>query len=180
MTEKITSVSSMPKKVKKTTSRSEAEQAAVRELVKAARARGEDLTGPDGLLKSITATVLETALEEELTEHLGHEKHQVPTAENGNIRNGTRPKTVLTDAAGEVTIAVPRDRAGTFEPVMSHAPAIVIGPRMAITVPLGSIAALNGSGIDITVCRKRLISVPGRESIRLPASAGDCRPRFRG
>lgn len=118
MTEKITSVSSMPKKVKKTTSRSEAEQAAVRELVKAARARGEDLTGPDGLLKSITATVLETALEEELTEHLGHEKHQVPTAENGNIRNGTRPKTVLTDAAGEVTIAVPRDRAGTFEPVI--------------------------------------------------------------
>ncbi|GMA40343.1 hypothetical protein GCM10025883_23880 [Mobilicoccus caccae] len=118
MTEKITSVSSMPKKVKKTTSRSEAEQAAVRELVKAARARGEDLTGPDGLLKSITATVLETALEEELTEHLGHEKHQVPSAENGNIRNGTRPKTVLTDAAGEVTIAVPRDRAGTFEPVI--------------------------------------------------------------
>ena len=118
MTGKITSVSSMPKKVKKTTSRSEAEQAAVRELVKAARARGEDLTGPDGLLKSITATVLETALEEELTEHLGHEKHQVPTAENGNIRNGTRPKTVLTDAAGEVTIAVPRDRAGTFEPVI--------------------------------------------------------------
>lgn len=118
MTEKITSVSSMPKKVKKTTSRSEAEQAAVRELVKAARARGEDLTGPDGLLRSIAATVLETALEEELTEHLGHEKHRVPTAENGNIRNGTRPKTVLTDAAGEVTIAVPRDRAGTFEPVI--------------------------------------------------------------
>lgn len=118
MTEKITSVSSMPKKAKKTTSRSEAEQAAVRELVKAARARGEDLTGPDGLLKSITATVLETALEEELTEHLGHEKHQAPTTENGNIRNGTRPKTVLTDAAGEVTIAVPRDRAGTFEPVI--------------------------------------------------------------
>ncbi len=64
MTEKITSVSSMPKKVKKTASRSEAEQAAVRELVKAARARGEDLTGPDGLLKSITAIVLKTALEE--------------------------------------------------------------------------------------------------------------------
>ena len=118
MTEKITSVSSMPKKVKKTTSRSEAEQAAVRELVKAARARGEDLTGPDGLLKSITATVLETALEEELTERLGHEKYQAPTAESGNIRNGTRPKTVLTDAAGEVSIAVPRDRAGTFEPVI--------------------------------------------------------------
>jgi putative transposase len=118
MTEKITSVSSMPKQAKTTVSRSETERAAVRELVKAARARGEDLTGPDGLLKAITATVLETALEEELTDHLGHEKHQAPAAGNGNIRNGTRPKTVLTDAAGEVRIAVPRDRAGTFEPVI--------------------------------------------------------------
>ncbi len=42
----------------------------MRELVKAARARGEDLTGPGGLLKTITATVLQAALEEEMTEHL--------------------------------------------------------------------------------------------------------------
>lgn len=118
MTEKITGVSSMPKKVKKTVSRGEAERAAVRELVKAARGRGEDLTGPEGLLKAITATVLETALEEELTDHLGHAKHQQPSGQGGNIRNGTRPKTVLTDAAGEVSIEVPRDRAGTFEPVI--------------------------------------------------------------
>jgi transposase-like protein len=118
MTEKISSMSSMPKEAKKTVSRSETERTAVRKLVKAARARGEELTGPDGLLKAITATVLETALEEELTEHLGHEKHQAPTSGSGNIRNGTRPKTVLTDAAGEVSIAVPRDRAGTFEPVI--------------------------------------------------------------
>ena len=105
MTEMISSMSSMPKETKKTISPSKSEQAAVRELVKAARARGEDLTGPDGLLKSITATVLEAALEEEMTEHLGHEKHQAPTGESGNIRNGTRAKTVLTDAAGEVRIA---------------------------------------------------------------------------
>lgn len=69
-------------------------------------------------MKSITATVVETALGEEVTECLGHEKHQVPTAENGNICNGTRPTMVLTDAAGEVTIAVPRDRVGTFGPVI--------------------------------------------------------------
>jgi transposase-like protein len=118
MSEKITSVSSMPKNAKKKVSAGEAERAAVRELVRAARARGEDLTGPDGLLKSITATVLETALEEEMTDHLGHAKHQAPAGEGGNIRNGARPKTVLTDAAGEVTIQVPRDRAGTFEPVI--------------------------------------------------------------
>jgi hypothetical protein len=62
-----------------------AERAAVRELVRAARARGEDLTGPDGLLKVITKTVLESALEEELAEHLGFDKHQGPK-DGGNIR----------------------------------------------------------------------------------------------
>src|SRR4051794_7957029 len=97
---------------------SAAERAAVQELVRAARGRGEDITGPDGLLKSITATVLESALEEELTNHLGHPKHQAPTGGADKIRNGTRSKTGLTDAAGEVTIAVPRDRAGTFDPVI--------------------------------------------------------------
>jgi len=90
-----------------------AERAAVRELVRAARARGEDLTGPDGLLKVITKTVLESALEEELADHLGFDKHQGPK-DGGNIRNGTRAKTVLTEAAGEVEIEVPRDRAGTL------------------------------------------------------------------
>ena len=77
------------------------------------------LPRPEGLLKSITATVLESALEEEMVEHLGHEKHQPSDAAgSGNIRNGTRTKTVLTDTAGEVTIEVPRDRAGTFAPVI--------------------------------------------------------------
>src|SRR3954469_7682270 len=75
------------------------------------RARGEDLTGPDGLLKMITATVLQAALDEEMTEHLGHAKHQPTVDPGGNVRNGTRPKTVPTDAAGEVSIEVPRDRA---------------------------------------------------------------------
>ena len=50
----------------------------MRERVNVARARGEDLTGPDGLLKMITAKVVEAALEEEMTEHLGHEKHGAP------------------------------------------------------------------------------------------------------
>jgi putative transposase len=61
----------------------------VRELVKAARARGEDLTGPDGLLKTITATVLEAALEEEMNERLGHENHHGPPGGAVNVR--TRP-----------------------------------------------------------------------------------------
>lgn len=94
-----------------------AEEAAAIELVRIAREQGLSLTGPDGLLKQFTKSVLETALNEELTEHLGHEKHQArPDRDDGNIRNGTRPKTVLTEATGHVTIEVPRDRDGTFEP----------------------------------------------------------------
>jgi putative transposase len=91
-----------------------AEEAAAIELVRRAREQGLSLTGPDGLLKQLTKTVLETALNEELTEHLGHEKGGQPA--EGNVRNGTRPKTVLTEATGEVEIEVPRDRAGTFAP----------------------------------------------------------------
>ena len=93
-----------------------AEQQAATELVRAAREQGLSLTGPDGLLKQLTKTVLETALGEEMTEHLGYEKHDPTGAGTGNIRNGTRSKTVLTENTGQVEIVVPRDRAGTFEP----------------------------------------------------------------
>ncbi|GLZ60897.1 hypothetical protein Misp05_44730 [Micromonospora sp. NBRC 107095] len=64
----------------------------------------------------MTKTVLETALNEEMTDHLGYAKHEPDGAGSGNIRNGTRAKTVLTDSTGPVPIEVPRDRAGTFEP----------------------------------------------------------------
>ncbi|MEU0077644.1 IS256 family transposase [Micromonospora tulbaghiae] len=93
-----------------------AEAKAAAELVRAAKEQGLSLTGPDGLLKQLTKTVLETALNEEMTEHLGYEKHESAGVESGNVRNGTRAKTVLTDSTGPVQIDVPRDRAGTFEP----------------------------------------------------------------
>lgn len=98
-----------------------AEAAAAAELVRLAKEQGLALTGPDGLLKLFTKNVLEAALNEELTEHLGHEKNRAdPERETGNIRNGTRPKTVLTEATGQVTIEVPRDRDGTFEPQIAQ------------------------------------------------------------
>ena len=93
-----------------------AEQQVAEELVRRAREQGLSLTGPDGLLKQLTRTVLETALNQELTEHLDHEKHGQSVPDTGNIRNGTRPKTVLTEATGQVQIEVPRDRQGSFEP----------------------------------------------------------------
>jgi putative transposase len=93
------------------------EQAAAAAMVAEAKARGLALTGPDGLLKLFTKNVLETALNEELTEHLGHEKHRaVPGRDSANVRNGTRSKTVVSDAAGEVQIEVPRDWESTFSP----------------------------------------------------------------
>ncbi len=69
-----------------------------------ARGQGLALTGPDGLLKQLTKTVIETALNEEMTGHLGYEKHDPAGqgAGSGNVRNGTRPKKVLTDSTGPV------------------------------------------------------------------------------
>jgi transposase-like protein len=93
-----------------------AEEKVAEELVARAREEGLSLTGPDGLLKQLTKTVLETALNQEMTEHLGHDKHGPAGNESGNVRNGSRPKTVLTEASGQVGIEVPRDRRGTFEP----------------------------------------------------------------
>lgn len=99
---------------KKEPAEESAELAAARELVRQAKEQGLSLTGPGGLLKQLTKTVLETALDEELTEHLGHER-RAPAA-GGNVRNGTRSKTVLTESSGHVEIDVPRDRDGSFEP----------------------------------------------------------------
>src|SRR5690242_7523455 len=101
---------------KKKQAEQSAEQQAAAELVRLAKEQGLSLTGPDGLLKQLTKTVIESALAEEMTEHLGYEKHDPAGAGTGNIRNGTRGKTVLTEASGPVEIDVPRDRQGTFEP----------------------------------------------------------------
>jgi putative transposase len=75
----------------------------------------EDLTGPDGLLKELTGALVERALGAELTDHLGYEEGDPEGEGSGNSRNGTSPKTLVTEQ-GEVPIEVPRDRNGTFEP----------------------------------------------------------------
>jgi transposase-like protein len=91
-------------------------RAGLEDLVRQARSQGVVLTGPGGLLKALTKTVLEAALDEEMAEHLGYDKHAAEGRNLGNSRNGTRAKTVLTDACGEVEIEVPRDRDGSFTP----------------------------------------------------------------
>ncbi|WP_055477452.1 IS256 family transposase, partial [Sphaerimonospora mesophila] len=91
------------------------EQELVAKLVEQARADGLELVGENGLLGRLTKLVLESALEGEITDHLGYDKHERGASQMGNARNGTRTKTVITDV-GPVEIVVPRDRDASFEP----------------------------------------------------------------
>jgi putative transposase len=75
----------------------------------------EEIVGPGGLLAQLTKRLVERALEVELTDHLGYEPHAEPPGGTGNTRNGSTPKTLITDN-GPVPIDTPRDRDGSFEP----------------------------------------------------------------
>jgi putative transposase len=85
------------------------------QLLAKAEAQGVELLGPDGLLSQVTKAVLERALGEELTEHLGYDRHDPAGRGSGNSRNGSTSKRLLTEV-GPVELAVPRDRAGSFDP----------------------------------------------------------------
>lgn len=75
----------------------------------------QGLTGEGGLLKQLTAALLNRALDAEMSEHLGYESREAPPDEQGNRRNGHRTKTVRSEY-GDLDVAVPRDREGSFEP----------------------------------------------------------------
>lgn len=85
------------------------------QLLAKAAADGVELLGPQGLLSQVTKAVLEWVLGEDLTEHLGYDKHDPAGRGSGNSRNGSTPKRLLTEV-GPVELAVPRDRAGSFDP----------------------------------------------------------------
>jgi transposase-like protein len=87
----------------------------ISQLVDRSRARGLQLTGEGGVLQQLTKRFLESALDGEITDHLGYGKHDPAGRGTGNSRNGTRAKTVLTDV-GPVEVSVPRDRDASFEP----------------------------------------------------------------
>jgi putative transposase len=91
------------------------QQHLAKQLVEQADDEGANLVGPDGMLTGLTKNVLETALEAEMSEHLGYDKHDPMGRNRENSRNGTRAKTVQTEV-GPVEIEVPRDRDGSFEP----------------------------------------------------------------
>ena len=87
------------------------------QLLAQAKEQGVELVGPNRLLNQLTKNVLETALDAEMTEHLGYDKHDSAGRGSGNSRNGTRSKTVFTEI-GQVELDVPRDTNSTFDPVI--------------------------------------------------------------
>jgi putative transposase len=84
------------------------------ELLAGARTE-EEIVGPGGLLADLTRRLVERAMSAELTDHLGYESHREPPGGTDNARNGSMPKTLVTEH-GPVRIKTPRDRKGTFEP----------------------------------------------------------------
>jgi putative transposase len=77
----------------------------------------EDLIGENGLLKQLTKALVERALEAEMGEHLGHGKNEPVANATGNTRNGKSQKTLKGDF-GALPIDIPRDRQGSFEPLL--------------------------------------------------------------
>ena len=73
------------------------------------------LGGDDGLLKGMLKAALERGLEVELSDHVGYERGDPDASLFPNSRNGTTAKTVSGEI-GDVELAVPRDRNGTFAP----------------------------------------------------------------
>ena len=76
---------------------------------------GVQLTGEGGFLPELVKRVLEAGLQAELTDHLGYEKHDRVGHGSGNSRNGFTPKRLGTEV-GDIDLATPRDRVGSFEP----------------------------------------------------------------
>jgi transposase-like protein len=116
----------------------------VAKLVEQARTGGLQLTGEGGLLQQLTKRVLESALDGEISDHLGYDKGDPAGNNGGNSRNGVRAKTVLTEI-GPVEIEVPRDRDG-FEPTAEQRYTSSVSTR--VISGLGAAAASSTSSSE--------------------------------
>ena len=92
-----------------------AQREVIAQMVPQAKDAGIALTGPDGLLKALTAQVVGAALDEDLNEHLGCDEHDPVGRRRGDSRNGAWSRTVVTGNVGVIQIEVSGDRDGIFE-----------------------------------------------------------------
>jgi putative transposase len=144
-----------------------AERAAVEQLVEAGLLddlmsrvdAGEvHLTGEGGFLPEMIKAVLERGLAAELTGHLGYERGDRAGRGSGNSRNGTTPKTVATEV-GDVDLATPRDRAGTFEPRLVPKGARRTGglDEMIISLYAGGMTIRDIGGLSRLLCKQLVV-----------------------
>jgi transposase-like protein len=87
----------------------------------------QDLMGEDGAIKKLIKASLEGILEAELTEHLGYDRYSPEGKNSGNSRNGKSRKSLRNDN-GELDLVVPRDRNGSFDPVIVKKYERTLGP----------------------------------------------------
>jgi putative transposase len=111
-----------------------------------------ETTDAEALLRELNKTVLEQVLETELDHHLGYAKHDSAGDGSGNTRNGTRSKTLKT-IVGDVTVDVPRDRAGTFQP------AVVKPYQRRLTGFDDMVVSLYGKGLTTGEIRSHLAEI---------------------
>jgi putative transposase len=129
------------------------------QLVERSRSRGLQLTGDGSVLQQLTKRFLESALEGEITDHLGYGKHDPAGHNTGNSRNGSRAKTVLTDV-GPVEISVPRDRDASFDPK------IVAKRQKRLTGVDELVISLSAKGLTTGEISAHLAEVYGAEVSR--------------
>ncbi len=117
---------------------------------------GTPLTGDNGLLGGMLKAALERGLDAELSEHLGYERGDPAASAFDNSRNGTTPKTVATEI-GDIDLSVPRDRLGTFTPML-----VPKGQRRLDGLD-GMIISLYAGGMTIRDIQHHLASTIGTE-----------------
>ena len=126
------------------------------QLLAGGRLKPEDFSSEDGLFRRLKKALLERALGAELTHHLGYEKGDPAGRSSGNSRNGVSSKTLLGED-GEIEIEVPRDRAGTFEPV------IVAKGQTRLDGFDEKIISLYGRGMSVREIQRHLAEIYGAE-----------------
>src|SRR5690554_340242 len=117
---------------------------------------GEPLTGEQGLIGGMLKAALEHGLDAELTEHVGYERGDEEAALYSNSRNGTSAKTVATEI-GDVELAIPRDRNGSFTPML-----VPKGQRRLDGLD-GMIISLYAGGMTIRDIQHHLASTIGTD-----------------
>ncbi len=117
---------------------------------------GEPLTGEHGMLGGMLKAALERGLDAELTEHVGYDRGDAEASLYPNSRNGSTPKTVSTEI-GDIELAVPRDRNGSFTPML-----VPKGQRRLDGLD-GMIISLYAGGMTIRDIQHHLANTIGTE-----------------